>query len=57
MAMSNTPGNSPGPMRETSAGDGQAPQSPADMSAACEESVTAATSHRESEGRKVAMGL
>ena len=57
MAMSNTPGNSPGPMRETDASDGGTPQTAADMSATCEAAVTAATSHRESEGRKVEMGL
>lgn len=57
MAMSNTPGNSPGPMRETDAADGHAPQTAADVSAACEAAVTAATSQRESEGRKAEMGL
>jgi hypothetical protein len=57
MAMSNTPGNSPGPMRETQAADGCTEQTAADMSAVCDAAVEAATSHRESEGRKVEMGL
>ena len=36
--------------------DGQAENAPADMSAACEQAASAAVSHCESEGRKVAMG-
>ena len=57
MAMSNTPGNSPGPVRETEAGNGGTPQTAADVSAACAAAVNAAHSQRESEGRKVEMGL
>jgi len=36
--------------------DGQAPGAPAEMGSACEQAASAAVTHNESEGRKVAMG-
>jgi hypothetical protein len=41
----------------TETADGQAPQAPADMGAACEQAASAAVAHCEMEGRKVEMGL
>ena len=41
----------------TETADGRALEAPADMGAACEAAVTTAVSHREQEGRKVAMGM
>jgi hypothetical protein len=41
----------------TETADGQAPEAPSDMGAACAEAVTTAVAQREQEGRKAAMGM
>jgi hypothetical protein len=47
----------PGPSGETGSADGQDPSAGMDMSQACQQAADMATSHAESEGRKVAMGV
>ena len=57
MPMSSAPGQHPGTAGATPAADGRDPSAPADMSAACEDAMSAAMSQREQEGRKAAMGM